>query len=235
MTTWVRRSLNVGVLTAGALLAGGAAAQAGPVMDSTGNIGALTGNQLNLPVQAPIDVCGNAVAVIGAATAGCEGGAAALSPEWRFGGTAMDSSGNIGLLVGNQLNVPVQVPVDVCGNAVAVAGTATAGCEGGAKAGPDRHKRDHHKRDHHKKNHTYEQAHALDPAPASSPHGGQWHQAPEYGRSAGGPEMDSTGNVGLLAGNQVNAPVQIPVSVCGNSVALLGTATAGCEGGAVAR
>jgi hypothetical protein len=40
----------------------------------------------------------------------------------------------------------------------------------------------------------------------------------------------STGNVGLLNGNQAYIPVHIPVNVCGNSIALLGLANsnAGC-------
>jgi len=40
----------------------------------------------------------------------------------------------------------------------------------------------------------------------------------------------SSGNVGLLNGNQAYFPVHIPVNVCGNSIALLGLANsnAGC-------
>ncbi|MCP9952770.1 chaplin family protein [Actinomadura madurae] len=44
--------------------------------NSTGpNIGALNGTQVIAPISIPIDVCGNAVAVIGGAQAGCKGGA----------------------------------------------------------------------------------------------------------------------------------------------------------------
>ncbi|MEV0619670.1 chaplin family protein [Nonomuraea sp. NPDC050404] len=42
------------------------------------------------------------------------------------------TSGNGSVLGGNQLHLPVSVPVNVCGNAVAVIGGATAGCKGGA-------------------------------------------------------------------------------------------------------
>ncbi|MFY9934691.1 MAG: chaplin family protein [Streptosporangiaceae bacterium] len=35
---------------------------------------------------------------------------------------------------GNQLSVPVSVPADICGNAVAVLGDSSAGCAGGASA-----------------------------------------------------------------------------------------------------
>ncbi|MGW4945104.1 chaplin family protein [Actinoplanes sp. NPDC004185] len=40
----------------------------------------------------------------------------------------------------------------------------------------------------------------------------------------------SSGNVGLLNGNQAYIPVHIPLNVCGNSIAILGLANsnAGC-------
>ena len=41
---------------------------------------------------------------------------------------------NAGLLNGNQTSTTVQVPVNVCGNAIAVAGFANASCSGGAYA-----------------------------------------------------------------------------------------------------
>ncbi|MFB4298037.1 chaplin family protein [Actinomadura sp. NTSP31] len=43
---------------------------------TSGNGSIIGGNQINLPISAPIDVCGNAVAVILAhASASCKGGA----------------------------------------------------------------------------------------------------------------------------------------------------------------
>ncbi|NUR71298.1 MAG: chaplin [Hamadaea sp.] len=137
MKTWVRRSLNAGALTAGALLATGTAASADATLVSSDNVGILNGTQVLLPIQAPIDVCGNAVAVGGVAGAGCVGGSAAtLSPEWGWAHyqTAAKSGPNIGIGNGTQIIAPIQIPVDVCGNAVAVLGQAYAGCEGGASA-----------------------------------------------------------------------------------------------------
>ncbi|MEV5887760.1 chaplin family protein [Nonomuraea fuscirosea] len=43
--------------------------------------GVLSGNQVHLPITAPINICGNAVAVIGVAVAGCKGGANAYAPS----------------------------------------------------------------------------------------------------------------------------------------------------------
>jgi len=45
------------------------------------------------------------------------------------------TSGNGSVLGGNQVSVPVSVPVNVCGNAAAVLGKATAKCRGGSSAG----------------------------------------------------------------------------------------------------
>lgn len=42
----------------------------------------------------------------------------------------------------------------------------------------------------------------------------------------------TSGDSGVLSGNQIFAPISIPVNVCGNAVAILGTAIAGCKGGA---
>lgn len=41
---------------------------------------------------------------------------------------------NISGLAGNNVQVPVLVPVDICGNAAAILGFADAGCQGGALA-----------------------------------------------------------------------------------------------------
>lgn len=45
-------------------------------------------------------------------------------------------------------------------------------------------------------------------------------------------DVHTSGAGGVLAGNQVIVPIAIPVNVCGNAVAVLGHAGAGCKGGA---
>jgi len=58
-----------------------------------------------------------------------------------FGGTAFAGSphvgnilgnGNLSIASGNNVQIPVSVPVNVCGVAVALLGFSNAGCEGGA-------------------------------------------------------------------------------------------------------
>ncbi|MEV4170054.1 chaplin [Nonomuraea sp. NPDC049709] len=48
---------------------------------TNGTGGVISGNQVHVPIVAPINVCGNAVAVIGLAIAGCKGGANAYAPS----------------------------------------------------------------------------------------------------------------------------------------------------------
>jgi hypothetical protein len=45
-------------------------------------------------------------------------------------------------------------------------------------------------------------------------------------------DIHTSGNGGVLSGNQVVAPISVPVNVCGNAIAILGIANAGCVGGA---
>jgi hypothetical protein len=85
MKRLIVRSLTFAALSAGAVLIGGAPAQAD--MISVGNSGILSGNQVSNVVQVPISICGNAIAVLGNATAGCVGGAVAANDvNYYYGG-----------------------------------------------------------------------------------------------------------------------------------------------------
>jgi hypothetical protein len=64
--------------------------------------------------------------------------AAAISGVMLLGSPAnagVNTRGDDGLVSGNQVIVPISIPVNVCGNAVAVIGIAGAGCKGGASIG----------------------------------------------------------------------------------------------------
>jgi hypothetical protein len=115
----------------------GSGRHAESAVTSKDNIGALSGNQVLAPIQAPIDVCGNAASVGGVANAECEGGSSAF-----FGGPSggMTTKDNVGLGNGNQVYAPIQAPINVCGNAIAILGTANASCEGGSDAEIDKPK-----------------------------------------------------------------------------------------------
>jgi LPXTG-motif cell wall-anchored protein len=55
------------------------------------------------------------------------------------------------------------------------------------------------------------------------------------GSGGGNGNTTGAGNTSLLSGNTVNAPVSVPVSVCGASVAAAGYANSHCRGGAHSR
>jgi len=141
----------------------------------------LGGNQVVAPITAPINVCGNAIGVLGDVFAGCRGGAV-VKGGVSAGGNR--TSGARSILGGNQVVAPITAPINVCGNAIGVLGDAKAGCRGGA--------------------------------------------AVAGGVSAGGNRTSGYGSI--LGGNQVVAPITAPINVCGNSVAVLGDAAAGCFG-----
>ncbi|NDU76178.1 DUF320 domain-containing protein [Actinomadura sp. DSM 109109] len=124
-------------------------------------------------------------------------------------GVDMTSAGNFGLANGTQVFAPISIPINVCGNAVAIAGLSRAKCKGGASV----------KSNHREAGSGYRTA-------------GDWGGDGWGGHGGGDVDMTSAGNFGLLNGTQVFAPISIPIDVCGNSVAALGAAQAACKGGA---
>ncbi len=69
----------------------------------------------------------SAVALMGAPAFASTAHTAASGPS-----STWITSGNGSILGGNQIFVPINIPIDVCGNAVAVLGIAGAGCHGGS-------------------------------------------------------------------------------------------------------
>ncbi|OLT25866.1 hypothetical protein BJF83_22305 [Nocardiopsis sp. CNR-923] len=113
------------VLTAGLVVAPLTAALADSSTDGSG--GVASGNQIIVPVDAAVDACGNAVAVGGLSQADCVEVVEALEEESASeGGASTDGSG--GVASGNQIIVPVDAAIDICGNAVSVLGIAEGAC-----------------------------------------------------------------------------------------------------------
>ncbi|WP_416519683.1 chaplin [Streptomyces achromogenes] len=96
--------------------------------------GVLSGNTVQAPVHAPVNICGNTVNVVGllnpsvgnkcahhGGTSGSRPGGPAGSGS---GGSRADghTGGSPGVGSGNTVQVPVDVPVNVCGNSVDVIG-----------------------------------------------------------------------------------------------------------------
>ena len=186
MKTWVRKTLSVGVLAAGALLFAPGAAHAGIGQDTSDNNGILNGTQLVAPVSVPLNIVGNAIGVAG------EANAAGVGSNWTESarGVHQDSSDNNGIANGTQAYLPISVPVNIVGNAVGVLGEAHA-----VGAGVNGHARGRK-------------------AESTTVAGHGW------------PIQNSSGNNGILNGTQIYSPIDIPINICGNSLALLGAANA---------
>jgi hypothetical protein len=181
----LKRTAKVAALTVAVTASGSAVALAGTGGGSTtsGNNSILGGNQIRVPVSIPLDICGNALALLGDAFGGCRGGASVMGGQ---GGSNETTSGNNSILGGNQVSVPISAPVNVCGNSAAGLGTSASGCRGGATV--------------------------------TGGHGGS--------------KKTTSGNNSIGGGNQITVPIRVPINACGNSLAILGLAMSGCKGGA---
>jgi hypothetical protein len=132
----VTRNGLITVAAAGGVLAtfSGGTAFADTAAETASGSGVLSGNNVEAPVNAPITVCGNTVNVVGALNpaAGCRGGGGeAPSTDGRPG----DSDG---IVSGNNVEVPINAPVEACGNSVNVVGLGNTGdgCEGSEETPP---------------------------------------------------------------------------------------------------
>ncbi|MGW0534156.1 chaplin [Streptomyces sp. NPDC003032] len=128
-------------------------------------------------------------------------------------GQTQDSSG---ILSGNTVQAPVEVPVNVCGNSVNAVGAANPAADN--SCGNSSAPAEHH------------------PGPSHRPSGPAATERAEHrttgttrtsGASAHGEAVRSSG---ALSGNNVMAPVKVPVNVCGNHVGVVSIAS-GAMGG----
>lgn len=281
--TWTKTSVKVGVLSAGVLLIGGTGAHAADNWNTSFNSGIGSGNQIKLPVQAPINICGIAIGILGDANASCTGGSTANQGEDALA-TDWSSFGNSGILSGNQILAPIQAPINACGVGVGVLGNANAWCQGGAEANlpgedtpdngnenpypqpygqPSWHKHKH-KNKHRHQDTTWQaptESAPLDKVTGLLPLNGLtggltgmvgtsgasldlsgkqqlMSQRKKWNHAAPGScdlNWHTAGNSGVLSGNQIFAPIQVPIDISGIAVsALLGGANASSVGGSTA-
>ncbi|MGW5874936.1 chaplin family protein [Nocardiopsis terrae] len=222
-------------LTAGLVLAPFSAAFADAETDGSG--GVASGNQVLVPVDVEADLCGNSLAVLGISQAKCTQVSEVL---YESSGQGASTDGSGGVAGGNQIVVPVDAAVDICGNSVAVAGISKADCvevvedlEEEADDAPS----------------TYTDGSGgvaggnqiVLPVDAAVDICGNSvavlgassaqcntiiniiHASPD---NEAAPATDGSG--GVASGNQVVVPVDAAVEICGNAVAVLGIAEAAC-------
>ncbi|MEU2156920.1 chaplin [Streptomyces sp. NPDC019396] len=124
-----RQVITKGILTAAAatsiLSLNSAYASAASQADgeAQGSPGVLSGNSVQVPVDVPVNVCGNSVSVVGALNPAFGSVCANASARGMSGSEASgDTVGSPGVLSGNNVKVPVHAPVNVCGNTIDVVG-----------------------------------------------------------------------------------------------------------------
>ncbi|MET9854764.1 chaplin [Streptomyces sp. NPDC006450] len=118
-----------------------------------------------------------------------------------------------GLLAGNLLQLPVHAPVNVCGNTVSVVGVLNSAAgnrcvnaaPGGGNPGQPGHPGPR-------------PSHPSKPG-AGNGAGNGGHGGPGRGATAEGRGKDSPG---LLSGNGLQLPVEVPVNISGNAVSVVG-------------
>ncbi|WP_327187518.1 chaplin [Streptomyces sp. NBC_01334] len=136
------------------------------------------------------------------AVAAVSGAMAVTLPAHADSAADGSAAGSPGLISGNGVQLPVHLPVNLCGNTVNVVGVLNPAAGNtcankGATAAPGKHG-------------------------ASSGGGGVAHGASSGGgATAHGTTQDSPG---VVSGNGVQLPVHLPVNVSGNSVNVVGIA-----------
>lgn len=115
-------------------VASGAMAVAGPVHadsaadgSAVGSPGLISGNTVQLPVHVPVNICGNTVNVAGILNPAMGNSCANEGGSDRAGApgqaTAIGSTqGSPGVISGNDLQLPVHLPLNVSGNTASVVG-----------------------------------------------------------------------------------------------------------------
>ncbi|MFJ3817481.1 chaplin [Streptomyces sp. NPDC090056] len=128
----VTRKGLITVAAAGGVFAaiggGHAYADSGASGAAVNSPGVASGNSVQVPVHVPVNACGNTVSVVGLLNPAMGNKCANVSGSGKPGtpGGASSAgghtSGSPGVGSGNNVQVPVDVPVNVCGNNVSVIG-----------------------------------------------------------------------------------------------------------------
>ncbi|MGA5518991.1 chaplin [Streptomyces pseudogriseolus] len=133
------------------------------------------------------------------AVAAASGAMAVAMPAYADSGAEGVAAGSPGAVSGNSVQLPVHVPVNVCGNTVNVVGLLNPAAGNTCVNEDARHEDASHG--------------------ASGSSKGTSGTSSTSGASADG---DAHGSPGVLSGNGVQLPVHVPVNVTGNSVNVVG-------------
>ncbi|WP_436942028.1 chaplin [Streptomyces sp. SudanB66_2053] len=136
------------------------------------------------------------------AVAAASGAMAVAMPAYADSGAGGVAAGSPGAVSGNSVQLPVHVPVNVCGNTVNVVGLLNPAAGNTCVNEDVRHEVASHG--------------------ASGSSKGASRTSGTSGTSGASADGDAHGSPGLLSGNGVQLPVHVPVNVTGNSVNVVG-------------
>ncbi|WRZ94788.1 chaplin [Streptomyces sp. NBC_01007] len=166
------------------------------------------------------------------AAAAASGALAATMPAHADSAANGTAAGSPGVISGNTIQLPLHVPVNLCGNTVNVAGLlnpaagnrcADVSAGGGAAAsGGGRHGGARG----HGGGAGDGGAHGIGGAGGGSAHGGGGTGGGAYGGGGAVAHGGGKGSPGVLSGNGLQLPVDLPVNVSGNSVTVVGLGNA---------
>ncbi|WP_307835381.1 chaplin [Streptomyces adelaidensis] len=144
------------------------------------------------------------------------------------------AEGSPGVLSGNSVQAPVHIPINVCGNTVDIVGVGNPAfgnaCVNEDSASPKFHDAPTHGSSGHDDGkgahgpsgeHKPSEPHgpAEEHAPWDAPGPGEEHDPSGMHKASGASaDGEAQGSPGVLSGNSVQAPVHVPVNVCGNTV-----------------
>ncbi|MFJ6831945.1 chaplin [Streptomyces sp. NPDC091209] len=213
----MRQNLSRGVVLAAAatgimsLYASPAFADSTATATASDSPGVVSGNNIQVPVNVPVNLCGNTVDIV-----------AALNPA--FGNSCANGSGSHGRHVAPH-NLAQHDASSAHGSdrAPGHSGAAHSGGGYGGYSGEHGGYDDHSGGGYGGSEHGHSgygdsgDRHSGHGGPAydnSGAHQGGWSGSSSYGETQGSP--------GLLSGDQIAVPVDIPVELCGNSVDVIG-------------
>ncbi|WP_406154609.1 chaplin [Streptomyces sp. NBC_01023] len=153
----------------------------------------------------------------GLITVAAAGGVLALSGGYAYADSSADgtAANSPGVLSGNSIQAPVHVPVNVCGNTVDVVGLLNPAFGNRCSNGPSGSGTSH----------TGSRHEGRDSGRHRAPgENGGSHDSGTGSHSGGGAtaEGHTSGSPGVLSGNNVKLPLDVPVNACGNSVDVVG-------------
>jgi hypothetical protein len=259
MHKWTVRAARVALVAAAITAAGTGIANAD---NTTGDHSILGGEQIHIPIIAPIGLFGNHVNLLSSVGASearfahirTDNDPDAMAPQMDICGNAISSANGVGTAACKgqaTLGGPSQAapaawtpaapaaadagaagPIGAPANSIGAPGSPIAPAEAPAEAPAAAPAEPP----------AAAPAAAPVEAPAAAPAAAPIAASPEAPAAAPiaapveapaaapAADMSTSGNSGVLSGNQVKAPVRMPVRICGNAGALGGMATAACEG-----